>query len=112
MLGGTGWIPPATVYIYMCWGAAGTVFNYFIKRRWRGWWLQYNYITSAGLDTGLFISTIFVCFCLYLTHATVPNWWGNIAVFNTMDMTDTAIKKTVANGGLPNGTTFGPSTWS
>ena len=41
MLGGTGSIPPATVYIYACWGAVGTFFNFYIKRRFRGWWMQY-----------------------------------------------------------------------
>lgn len=106
MLGGTGWIPPATVYIYMCWGVVGIVFNYFVKRRWRGWWLQYNYITSAALDTGLFISTIVIFFTLYLTNTKPPQWWGNVTIYETMDMTDTAVRKV-----LPEGETFGPKTW-
>jgi len=104
MLGGTGWIPPATVYNYLCWGVVGSIFNGFIKRRWRGWWMQYNYITSAGLDTGLFISTIVIFFTLFLTNAKAPQWWGNLAVYNTMDMQDTAIRQTVAPG-----ETFGPA---
>jgi hypothetical protein len=67
MLGGTGWIPPATVYIYVCCkmptdhrckavltgfsgGAVGTIFNFFIKRRWRGWWMQYVRQSSLFLS--------------------------------------------------------------
>jgi len=107
MLGGTGNIPPATVYTYMCWAVVGIIFNFFIKRRFRGWWMQYNYITSAALDTGLFISTILIFFTLILTNTPPPNWWGNVAIYETMDMTDSAIRKT-----LPPGETFGPATWS
>ncbi|KAI9743160.1 MAG: hypothetical protein M1818_003455 [Claussenomyces sp. TS43310] len=107
MLGGTGQIPPATVYIYLCWGIVGFIFNYHIKKRYRGWWNQYNYITSAALDTGLFISTILIFFTLVLTKQTAPQWWGNSVVTSTMDYQDTAIRKTVAEG-----ETFGPATWN
>jgi hypothetical protein len=68
--------------------------------------LQYNYITSAALDTGLFISTIVIFFTLYLTNTLPPQWWGNVDVFNTMDMTDTGVRKVLADG-----ETFGPKTW-
>jgi hypothetical protein len=68
-----------------------------------------NYITSAGLDTGLFISTIFVVLCLYVTRATPPQWWGNVDIYNTLDQLDTAVRKTLAPG-----ETFGPpaGSWS
>lgn len=107
MLGGTGWVPPATVYIYLCWGIVGVFFNYFIKKRFKGWWNQYNYITSAGLDSGLFISTLIIFFCLSLTNTNPPQWWGNVKVFETMDWLDTAVRKKVAPG-----ETFGPKTWN
>jgi OPT family small oligopeptide transporter len=103
MLGGTGWIPPATCYIYFCWGVVGFIFNFWIKRRWLGWWSQYNYITSAALDTGLFISTIVIFFTLQLTNAQPPQWWGNVDVLNTLDATDRAVRIV-----LPPGETFGP----
>ena len=89
-----------------CWATVGTIFNYFIKRRWNGWWLQYNYITSAGLDCGLIISTIIVSFTLYLTEATAPQWFGNVGAFATLDMQAMAIRSMA-----PVGETFGPSTW-
>jgi len=104
--GGPGLLPPATVYIYLCWGIVGVVFNYFIKRRYTGWWLQYNYITSAALDCGLIMSTLLIFFTLYLTEADHISWWGNTEAMRTMDFAHTAVKSVVAPG-----ETFGPSSW-
>ncbi|KAI1779413.1 small oligopeptide transporter [Hypoxylon cercidicola] len=106
VFGGSGMIPPASAYSYLCWGTVGLIFNYFIKRRWNGWWLQYNYITSAGLDCGLLIATIIIFFTLYLTSARLPKWYGNYDVFDTLDQTGMAIKSFVADG-----ETFGPTSW-
>ncbi|KAI4866298.1 small oligopeptide transporter [Hypoxylon rubiginosum] len=106
VFGGSSMLPPATSYTYLCWGTVGLIFNYFIKRRWNGWWLQYNYITSAALDCGLVIATIIVFFTLYLTSARLPKWYGNYDVFDTLDQTGMAIKSFVADG-----ETFGPTSW-
>jgi len=89
-----------------CWGFVGTIFNFFIKRRYTGWWLQYNYITSAALDSGLIISTLIIFFTLYLTLATPPQWFGNVGALNTLDFQGAAIQSSVAPGA-----TIGPSTW-
>lgn len=104
--GGPGLLPPATVYIYLCWGFVGVIFNWFIKRRYTGWWLQYNYITSAALDCGLIMSTLLIFFTLYLTEADHINWWGNTGAMRTMDFAHSAVKSVVAPG-----ETFGPSEW-
>jgi OPT family small oligopeptide transporter len=104
--GGQGMLPPATVYIYLCWGIVGVIFNFFIKRRYTGWWLQYNYITSAALDCGLIISTLVIFFTLYMTSADHPSWWGNTTALHTADLTIKAIKSHVAPG-----ETFGPTSW-
>ncbi|KJZ75800.1 hypothetical protein HIM_04957 [Hirsutella minnesotensis 3608] len=104
MFGGTGLLPPATVYIFLCWGAVGIAFNYFIKRRYLGWWLQYNYITSAALDCGTIAAAMVIFFALYLAGVNPPNWWGNKGVFNTLDHKGTATKLH-----LEPGQTFGPS---
>ena len=105
--GGSGMLPPASVYIYLCWGVVGIVFNRFIRRRFTGWWLQYNFITSAALDCGLIISTIVIFFTLYLTSAAHPNWWGNTTALQTLDLNETAISSI-----LPKGKTFGPAHWA
>ncbi|KAM3445235.1 hypothetical protein NHJ13734_000573 [Beauveria thailandica] len=106
IFGGAGQIPPASVYIYLCWGIVGVVFNFFIRRRYTGWWLQYNYITSAALDCGLIVCTLVIFFTLYLTKTMAPQWWGNTTALNTLDHRGTAILTR-----LPPGETFGPSTW-
>lgn len=46
IFGGSGLIPPATPYNYMSWGLVGLTFNYIIKRKYSGWWLNYNYSKS------------------------------------------------------------------
>ncbi|KAL6698383.1 OPT oligopeptide transporter domain-containing protein [Trichoderma pleuroticola] len=106
IFGGTGLLPPATVNIYLCWGIAGIVFNYFIRRRYTGWWLQYNYILSAALDCGLIISTLLIFFTLYLTNMNSPKWWGNDGAVQTMDFQGTAISKHVLPGEF-----IGPAQW-
>lgn len=107
MYGGAGMLPPASVYIYLCWGVVGITFNYFIKRRYTGWWLQYNYIVSAALDCGLIISTLVIFFTLYLTSASHLEWWGNKdATFGTLDGSHRAVKSHV-----PPGQFIGPSEW-
>ncbi|KAF4583015.1 small oligopeptide transporter, OPT family [Ophiocordyceps camponoti-floridani] len=106
IFGGVGLLPPATVYIYLCWGVVGVIFGYFIKRRYTGWWLQYNYITSAALDCGLVCSTLVIFFTLYLTSTSPPKWWGNDDIFKNLDHQNLAVTKR-----LPPGETFGPSVY-
>ncbi|KAB8296135.1 hypothetical protein EYC80_008926 [Monilinia laxa] len=106
MFGGLQILPPATGYDFLCWGLVGFIFQYWIRRRWRGWWERYNYVTSAALDTGLSLCTLLVFFTLELTNARPPQF-GNLDVFETMDQTGTAVRNT-----LPEGGTFGPKTWA
>ncbi len=42
-LNGTAMIPPATPYNYGAYCIVGTVFGFFIKRKWFDWWSKYNY---------------------------------------------------------------------
>lgn len=62
MFGGLGSTPPATPYNYLCWGMVGFVFQYYIRRKYFGWFKQYNYVPAAALDTGLILSTIIIFF--------------------------------------------------
>ena len=68
--------------------------------------MRFNYITSAGLDTGLAICTIIIIAALNLTTTKFPSWWGNTAPAGTLDYQEIAIQRKVANG-----STFGPTTW-
>lgn len=105
ILSGNGNIPPATPMIYMSWFIVGTIFNKFIKNRWNGWWLRFNYITSAALDSGLVIATTIIVLTLSLTGTAAPVWWGNPggAAFDTVDAQGSAIQKFLGEG-----ETFGP----
>ena len=102
IIGGAGQIPPATPLNYLAWGVVGFIFNKWIRDRYRGWWMRFNYITSAGLDSGLAISTILIVLTISLTGTEAPKWWGNDTALQTMDYLDTAIKTI-----LPSGQIFG-----
>lgn len=106
IFGGSGLIPPATPLNYLTWGLVGFIFNKYIRDRWRGWWMQYNYVLSAGLDVGLALSTILIFLTLYLTNTQFPAWWGTRITTNTLDVMDAAIRQPLAKG-----ETFGPSKW-
>ncbi|PWY74905.1 small oligopeptide transporter [Aspergillus eucalypticola CBS 122712] len=106
IFGGAGLIPPATPLNYLTWGLVGIVFNKYIRDRWRGWWMHYNYVLSAGLDVGLDLCTILIFLTLDLTSTSFPTWWGTSIASDTMDMAGTAVQKTV-----PAGQTFGPKSW-
>ena len=84
MFGSLGWLPPATPLNFASWAFVGLVFNYWIRRRWSGWWKTYNYITAAALDSGLIIATLIIFFAITWPGVTVPQWWGNTTVFETL----------------------------
>lgn len=83
MLGAMNWLPPATPLSFSSWAVVGLVFNWGIRRRFAGWWRMYNYITAAALDAGLVIATIVVFFAITLPDVEVPQWWGNVGVYET-----------------------------
>lgn len=83
MLGAMNWLPPATPLSFSTWAVAGLVFNRGVRRRWPGWWRTYNYITAAALDAGLVIGTIVVFFAVTLPDVRIPQWWGNVGVYET-----------------------------
>lgn len=84
MLGAMGWLPPATPLSFSTWALFGLLFNHVLKNRYRGWWHNYNFVTAAGLDAGLIISTIVIFFAITLPGVEIPQWWGNVDVFNTL----------------------------
>lgn len=106
MLGAMAWLPPGTPLSYSTWALVGLVFNGWIRRRWRGWWMTYNYTTAAALDSGLILATIVVFLAITFPGVAVPRWWGNVAPFETLDAVSAATLKTVPEGGA-----FGPATW-
>lgn len=77
----------------------GLLFNKYIRTRFPGWWHNYNYVTAAALDSGLVLSTIVIFFAFTLPNVTAPQWWGNVAVFETLDASYDAVRKTVTGVG-------------
>ncbi|CAD6583618.1 MAG: hypothetical protein ASARMPRED_001375 [Alectoria sarmentosa] len=110
IFGGSGDIPPATPLNYLAWGLVGYVFNKYIRNKYRGWWMRFNYITSAGLDTGLAICTIIIILTVNLTNTAMPSWWGVSVANNNMDNLDSAVKIPNPNPTAP-GRFFGPTVW-
>ncbi|KAI8098534.1 OPT family small oligopeptide transporter [Halteromyces radiatus] len=69
--------PPAPTNAATTWAAVGFVFNFFIKRRYNGWWRKYNYVLSAALDSGVAVSAIVIFFAFHYSNINFPTWWGN-----------------------------------
>ncbi|KZT04573.1 OPT oligopeptide transporter, partial [Laetiporus sulphureus 93-53] len=101
---GTGNIPPATAVNYVPWAIVGFIFNYIIRRRHFSWWTKYNYVLSAGLDSGLAVSIIVIFFCVQYPRAgkigadTLQKWWGNTVFLDNADGRS-ASYKVVESGG-------------
>jgi len=108
---GTGLIPPATALNFVPWAAVGFIFQYLIRRRHFSWWTKYNYVLSAGLDSGVAISILVVFFALQFPQDgniginNIQVWWGNTVPFTGADGLGTPVRP------LAPGATFGPSTW-
>ncbi|KAF4552813.1 putative OPT oligopeptide transporter protein [Elsinoe fawcettii] len=101
-----GYVPPYSAMNILSWVLVGYIFNKFLRNKYRGWWMQYNYITSAAFDVGLALCAIFLFFCVQLPGGEMPAWWGVNIVGETLDGAQTAVRKTVADGEY-----FGPRTW-
>ncbi|PBP17055.1 hypothetical protein BUE80_DR012250 [Diplocarpon rosae] len=106
IFGGTAYIPPATPMTYATWGITGFLFNKVIKDRHRAWWTEYNFITSAALDSGTIICILLIFFALQLPNkVSSPEWWGGWGGGFQNNGDWNAVVQKVANG------TFGPRSW-
>ncbi|KAI3419876.1 uncharacterized protein J3R85_012987 [Psidium guajava] len=76
ILGATQSMPPAKAVHYLTWGAVGVFFNFYIYKRFKGWWARYNYILSAGLDAGVAFLGVLLYFSLQQQEISGPEWWG------------------------------------
>lgn len=104
---GVAIVPPATGINFSSWFTMGAVFQYYMRRFHFRWWMRYNYIMSAGLDSGIAIAFIVIFFAVQFPKGGINlNWWGNTVWQNTLD-SDGAPFYTLAPG-----ETFGPTTWS
>ncbi|GAA5921817.1 hypothetical protein JCM1841_005552 [Sporobolomyces salmonicolor] len=103
---GAIYAPPATGINFSSWFLVGFVFQYLMRRRHFRWWSKYNFVLSAGLDSGTVLSGIFIFFTLQLPKAgsLAINWWGNTVYENTLDWQGASYKISPPEG-------FGPTSW-
>ncbi|ESR65875.1 hypothetical protein CICLE_v10007550mg [Citrus x clementina] len=76
LLAGPGSLPSAKAVNYLSWGAVGIFFNYYVYRRFKGWWARHTYILSAALDAGVAFMGVFLYFTLQSQGIFGPDWWG------------------------------------
>ncbi|EME50295.1 hypothetical protein DOTSEDRAFT_68981 [Dothistroma septosporum NZE10] len=105
MFSAMGYVPPYSAMNILAYCSVGFIFQKYIYDRFRGWWMNYNYVTSAGMDVGLAICAIVIFFCVQLPGGVMPSWWG-VSVVNTVDYMGAAVRDTVTGN-----QTFGPATW-
>lgn len=105
--GAASMIPPATPWYLLNFCLFGLAFNWFVRRRYFGWWTQYNYVLSGSLDIGLALCITISALALGLSGKNFPDWWGNVAVYETMDQLGTAVTKVLPD----DGSFFGPTKW-
>ncbi|UZJ57504.1 hypothetical protein CBS101457_006824 [Exobasidium rhododendri] len=86
-LNGITFIPPASGIVYTSWFAIAFIFQYLIRKYNFRWWSKYNFVTSAGMDSGTVISTIVIFLVLQLPKngSIAVTWWGNTVSSNTLD---------------------------
>ncbi len=100
----SGNIPPATGVNYGALFIVVFTFNYYIKNKWNKWWLKYNYVLSAGIESGVAIATVLIFLCVTYPGGELT-WWGN-TVWKKTDDYNSVKYRTLAKG-----ETFGPTTW-
>ncbi|KAK7747413.1 hypothetical protein SLS53_001668 [Cytospora paraplurivora] len=107
IFGAAGMIPPATTWYLMNYVLFGLAFNWVVRRRFFGWWQHYNYVLSGALDIGLALTVVISGLSLGLSNKSFPDWWGNVACYNTADQLGTAVTKVLPD----DGSFFGPTKW-
>lgn len=76
ILAATANMPPARAVHFLSWGSVGIFFNYYLYKRYKGWWAKHTYILSAALDAGVAFMGIFLYFALQSNNIYGLDWWG------------------------------------
>mgnify|MGYP003366237519 FL=1 len=76
-MGGASELPTYTGINYHAWFIVGMFFNFFIHKRYTGWWRRYNLVSAVGMDCGVAIAIIIVYFAVqYPGGVSKYSWWG------------------------------------
>jgi OPT family oligopeptide transporter len=76
---GAGGLLPARSVNFIMWGFIGILFNYFIYRRHKAWWMRHNYVLAAGLDAGVAFMGVLTFISLGYFDIYGVQWWGGVA---------------------------------
>ncbi|RKP23547.1 OPT oligopeptide transporter protein-domain-containing protein [Syncephalis pseudoplumigaleata] len=77
LLGSTAIMPPAQAGMYTTWFILAFVFQFYIYRYRNDWWSRFNYILSAGMDSGVALAGLLIFFIFQYSEITV-DWWGTL----------------------------------
>nr|XP_010932249.1 oligopeptide transporter 5-like [Elaeis guineensis] len=67
--------PPVSAINIWPWMVVGTIFNYVVFKKYKGWWVRYNYVLSSGLDIGAaFVAVLATILQVRDTYGI--SWWG------------------------------------
>ncbi|GAA5905611.1 uncharacterized protein JCM6883_005386 [Sporobolomyces salmoneus] len=105
-LAGATYMPPATGINFSSWFFVGFIFQYLLRRRQFRWWSKFNFVLSAGLDSGTVLSGLLIFLTLFLPkHGSISlNWWGNDVYTKTLDWAGVSYKTPPPEG-------FGGTSW-
>ncbi|EHA8589164.1 putative Oligopeptide transporter 5 [Cocos nucifera] len=68
-------MPPASAVNVWPWIVVGTIFNYVVFSKYKGWWARYNYVLSSGLDIGAAFVAVLASI-LQVQGIYGISWWG------------------------------------
>lgn len=97
------YIPPASGLVYTSWFFVAFIFQYLIRKYNFRWWSKFNFVTSAGMDSGTILATLIIFLVLQLPkNGTIAvNWWGNSVFENTIDYQATPLRVPPIQGFAP-----------
>ncbi|KAM3547630.1 hypothetical protein ARSEF4850_009900 [Beauveria asiatica] len=101
---------PNSIFRYMLtpqFVTVGLVFNWYIRRRYFGWWQQYNYTIPGALDFGNALASVVIALALGLGNVSFPDWWGNTVPYADLDGWHNATTEAFQKGQTP----LGPKKW-
>ncbi|KAK8602744.1 hypothetical protein V6N13_084947 [Hibiscus sabdariffa] len=76
IFGATMNMPPAKAVHFICWGAVGLFFNWYVYNKYKRWWAKHTYVLSAALDAGVAFMAVVLYFTLQSNNISGPEWWG------------------------------------
>ncbi|OVA19985.1 Oligopeptide transporter [Macleaya cordata] len=80
IIGATQSMPPARSVNYLTWAVVGIIFNFYVYRKFKSWWVKHTYILSAGLDVGAAFMALLVYFTLQLSGIHRIKWWALMVI--------------------------------